>query len=68
MISLAKALKIISEPSLNGITYKEWEELPLGEEALMLYVLNSNSSSNEKGCTIFLAEEFQKYKNYSELK
>ena len=68
MISLATALKIIHEPSLNDITYKEWEELPLGEEALRLYVLNSNGSSTTKGCTIFLAEEFQKYKNYVKMK
>jgi len=68
MISLSTALKIIYEPALNGITYKEWETLPLGEEALMLYVLNSNSSATKKGCTIFLAEEFQKYKTYVENK
>jgi hypothetical protein len=68
MISLAKALKIIHEPSSNGITFKEWSELPLGEEALKIYILGSNGFATKKECTIFLAEEFQKYKNYSEIK
>ncbi len=66
MISLAKALKIIWTPASNGITYKEWEQLPLGEEALAKYTLSSNGMGSRKGCTIYLAEEFKKYVDYVE--
>jgi len=66
MISLSKASKIISEVTLNGITYNEWESLPLGQEALERYTLSSNGMGSTESCTRFLAEEFKKYIDYVE--
>jgi len=64
MISQHKAQEIINEPSLNNITFKEWEELPLGVNATQSFVMGCNGFCSTEALFTYLAEEFQKYKDY----
>lgn len=63
MISLSKAEEIISSPSQNNITFKEWSELPLGVNAKNSYMSTVDNFGSLNTFTRYMAEQFQSYKD-----
>jgi len=66
MITQQQTQQIISTPTKNNITFKEWEELPLGEEAKAAYLLGCNGFCSPEALQNHLVSEFQNYKDYVE--